>query len=179
MPCRSVRQVTEIARLWVVRRGAIVSAGTVRQESDTACPSERGMGSSLSRSRTPRLKPTCSHRALIPRRRPPRHSARRSRSRCCFGRIRLSSRRGGYTFFFEQASSSFWNTSESAVLRGPSSVMFLTRPSCELPHRHGPAASPATGREDRADRDSPRPVRDGEAPLPGGHHSIQVKLLLV
>jgi hypothetical protein len=41
----------------------------------------------------PRLKPTCSHRALIPRRRPPRHSARRSRSRCCFGRIRLSSRR--------------------------------------------------------------------------------------
>jgi hypothetical protein len=46
MPCRSVRQVTEIARLWVVRRGAIVSAGTVRQESDTACPSERGMASS-------------------------------------------------------------------------------------------------------------------------------------
>jgi hypothetical protein len=55
MPCRSVRQVTEIARLWVVRRGAIVSTGTVRQASDTACPSEHGMGSSLSRSRTPRL----------------------------------------------------------------------------------------------------------------------------
>lgn len=40
MPCRSVRQVTEIAHLWVVRHGAIVSAGTARQESDTACPSE-------------------------------------------------------------------------------------------------------------------------------------------
>ena len=50
MPCRPVRQGTEIARLWIVRRGAIVSAGTVRRESDTACPSERGMGSSLSRS---------------------------------------------------------------------------------------------------------------------------------
>jgi hypothetical protein len=55
MPCRPVRQGTEIARLWIVRRGAIVSAGTVRRESDTACPSERGMGSSLCRSRTPRF----------------------------------------------------------------------------------------------------------------------------
>jgi len=49
------------------------------------------MGSSLSRSQTPVLKPTCSHRTLRLGRRPPRHSAWRSRSRCCFGRIRLSS----------------------------------------------------------------------------------------
>jgi hypothetical protein len=40
MACRSVRQVTEIARLWMVRHGAFVSAGTVRQESDAACPSD-------------------------------------------------------------------------------------------------------------------------------------------
>jgi len=55
MPCRPVRQVTGIAPFWVVRRGVIVSARTVRQESDTARPSERGMGSSLSRSQTPRF----------------------------------------------------------------------------------------------------------------------------
>ena len=40
MPWQSVRQVTEIARLWMVRHGAFVSAGTVRQESDAACPSD-------------------------------------------------------------------------------------------------------------------------------------------
>jgi hypothetical protein len=40
MPWQSVRQVTEIARLWMVRHSAFVSAGTVRQESDAACPSD-------------------------------------------------------------------------------------------------------------------------------------------